>query len=172
LEEYLREKYPNFKYILSTTKNIRDVNEINKKSKKYDLIVTDYRDNNNDIFLNKIEKKDKIELLINEYCSPNCNQRANHYKEYAKAQLNFISFPNFSFECKCGVSNFFESLKLPTVIKVEELYNKYLKMGFNNFKIVGRSIHILNVIESYVYYLVKPEYKDLVRFELTHSCWN
>ena len=39
-------------------------------------------------------------------------------------------------------------------------------MGFCNFKIEGRVLHSANVIESYVYYMVKPEHRDRVRLEL------
>lgn len=39
-------------------------------------------------------------------------------------------------------------------------------MGFNNFKIEGRVLSKPNVIESYVYYLVKPEYRDRVRLDM------
>lgn len=66
---------------------------------------------------------------------------------------------------------FYEILEYPTVIKVDDLYNKYLNMSFSNFKIEGRNLHSFNVIESYIYYLVKPNYKDLVRYELVKECW-
>ena len=36
-------------------------------------------------------------------------------------------------------------------------------MGFSNFKIEGRNINPVDVIDSYVYYLIKPEYTDMVR---------
>ena len=48
----------------------------------------------------------------------------------------------------------------------ETLLEKYVPMGFRHFKIEGRTLHPLNVIESYVYYMTKPEYKDLVRLKL------
>lgn len=44
-------------------------------------------------------------------------------------------------------------------------------MGFSNFKIEGRNTHDFNTIESYIYYLIKPEYKDIVRDKLVKSCW-
>ena len=60
LEDYLRKTYPNFKYILSTTACVRDVNKINEATKKYDLVVLDWRDNRNFDFLKKIQDKEKI----------------------------------------------------------------------------------------------------------------
>lgn len=169
LEAYLRDKYPDYKYILSTTRAIRGLDEINSLSDKYHLIVTDYRDNPNDDFLLGIQQKDKVELLINEYCSPNCPKRAEHYRRYAEAQLQFAS--TFNMVCVNGCKTFFETLKYPTVIKVEDLYSKYIDMGFSHFKIVGRSVPMIDVIESYVYYLAKPEFKDLVRYQLVNACW-
>ena len=65
LEEHLRNKYPNFKYILSTTRCERDVDKINAACEQYDLVVPDFRDNINFDYLNKLNHKNKIELLIN-----------------------------------------------------------------------------------------------------------
>jgi hypothetical protein len=39
-------------------------------------------------------------------------------------------------------------------------------MGFENFKIEGRATHQSSVIESYVYYMVKPEYRDEIRLTM------
>ena len=52
LENYLRENYPNFKYIASTTQGLRDIDKINKACDKYDLVVTDSRDNRDFNLLN------------------------------------------------------------------------------------------------------------------------
>ena len=56
--------------------------------------------------------------------------------------------------------------KLPLHISPEDIYEKYVPMGFSNFKIEGRSIPDVNVLENYVYYMVRPEYKDEVRLEM------
>lgn len=45
-------------------------------------------------------------------------------------------------------------------------------MGFENFKIEGRSVPDVNVLENYIYYMVKPEFKDEVRLELLLSLTN
>ena len=39
-------------------------------------------------------------------------------------------------------------------------------MGFENFKIEGRSSHMFNLIETYLYYMAKPECRDEARFTL------
>ena len=43
-------------------------------------------------------------------------------------------------------------------------------MGFNHFKIEGRTMPIAQVIESYVYYLVKPEYQNKIRLLILERC--
>ena len=98
LEEYLRNKYPDFKYILSTTKCIRDVDAINDACDKYDLVVIDYRDNRNQMFLDTLNQKEKIEILINAYCSPTCTKRYQHYEDLSSKQLNFSSCSSFGSE--------------------------------------------------------------------------
>ena len=51
----------------------------------------------------------------------------------------------------------------PNNISIDEIRNTYLKLGFNKYKLSGRNEPIVNVVERYVNYLVKPEYKDQVR---------
>ena len=171
LEEYLRDKYPNFKYLLSTTRCERDVNKINEACNDYYLVVPDFRDNVNFDYLNQLANKDKIELLINAYCDPDCQIREYHYEQLGTDQMSFSDASTF-FGCSAMQRPFHEALELPTVIKVDDLYGKYVDMGFSNFKIEGRTLHTYEVIESYVYYMAKPEYKDLVRHELVRHCWN
>lgn len=159
LEDYLRNKYSNFKYILSTTKCIRDINEINKMTQKYDLVVPDYRDNNVE-YLSKINQKDKIELLLNAVCTPDCQRREQHYKLISEDQLNI---KHEDIDCKCMYNSFYDSLEYPTAIHVDELYNTYVPMGFSNFKIEGRTSIPVDIVDSYVYYLAKDEYRDEIR---------
>lgn len=170
LEEYLRDKYPNFKYIQSTTKCERSLDAINDACKKYDLVVPDYRDNVNKEFLESLEDKDKIELLINPYCNPECKCREDHYMRLSKQQIGFKNM--FSEPCPDEQRGFLEVLKMyPTVFKTEDI-STLIEMGFKHFKIEGRTNHNVDVIESYVYYMVKPEYKDEVRCKLTKIVWN
>ena len=173
LEEYLREHYPNFKYILSTTRCERNVDKINEATKNYDLVVIDYRDNKNMKFLEAIENKDKIELLVNAYCNPNCPRRKEHYEAIAELQLNYKTVdPNTHSFTSCPVyqRQFYDIIGYPTVITREELYGKYTEMGFQHFKIEGRTMPIHQVIESYLYYMIKPEYIDKVRLMYLSTC--
>ena len=161
LEDYLRNKFPNFKYILSTTKCIRDIDELNKliKSNKYYLVLTDQRDNFDFDFLNKIEDKSKVEILINTYCSKDCPKRLEHYKIMSAKQLGLS---NEIVDCPFVERNFAEMVESDDIIKIENL-QKYIDMGFIHYKIEGRNFHFINVIDSYIYYLIKPEYQNKVR---------
>lgn len=164
LENYLRKNYPNFKYIYSTTNCERDVNNLNNLCLNYDLVVMDYRDNTNFDLLSKLTQKEKIEILLNAYCDPNCKNRLNHYKNLSLQQLNFSNSNYEAFNCGILNRSFLEALDFPTVIKENDLYELYINhFKFNNFKIEGRLTNDIDVIESYVYYLVKPIYKDRVR---------
>lgn len=55
-----------------------------------------------------------------------------------------------------------------TILTDTEIYDKYIQNGFLNFKIKGRDFKDpLAVLESFIYYLVKPEYRDIVREDIT-----
>ena len=164
LEEYLRENYPDYKYLSSTTKCLLNKEKIIKESENYYLTVLDYRKNTDLEFLSSLPNPEKYELLINAYCHPECPNRQKHYNILSKAQIEDKNIP---FPCDIKKTNFFEALEdFDTVIKVEDLYSTYTNIGFKHFKIEGRTDHIIDVIESYIYYMVKPEYHDKIRYEV------
>lgn len=163
LEKYLRNKYPNFKYISSTTKCLLDNNEIKNELDKYYLTVLDFRKNRDYDFLKTLDKS-KVEILINAYCDEMCPHRYEHYEHLSNMQLGKV---NYDYECETFYRNFLEILKMPMVIHNDELYDYYYKeLGFHHFKIEGRVIGKAGLIEGYLYYLIKPEYKEIVRFNL------
>ena len=164
LEEYLRKTYPNFKYILSTTAAIRGVDEINKSCEKYDYVVLDYNDNKDINILNGIENKDKVEILLNESCMPNCPIRQQHYGSISYSQLKSRNTDEF----KCpymmaAVYNKELGKYSPTIITESELYKNYVSMGFSNFKIQGRGDTQNRVLDSYMLYMVKPDCIDFIK---------
>lgn len=162
LETYLRNTYKSYSYILSTTKGIIDNNDIEKLCEKYDLVIPDYKINNKFEILENIKDKSKIELLLNAYCSEDCIVRQIHYYRLSKYNLGYNDDNETALDCK-RLSNFYEVLKSPLTIKVEDLYTKYYDMGFRHFKIEGRTESIADIVDSYVYYMVKTEYRDYIR---------
>lgn len=167
LESYLRRKYPDFKYISSTTKCILDKEQVINEGKKYYLTVLDYRFNRNIDFL-KILKPEQYEILINPSCGVNCPCRAEHYNQVSKVVLNHGGVADDIAPNGCiYVEGFHNMLEKSQMIKVDELYTIYTDLGFRDFKIEGRNNNIVDVLEHYLYYMIKPEYKDYVRYIAT-----
>ena len=164
LEEYLRNKYHKYKFLSSTTKCLLDNEKIIKESENYYLTVLDYRKNDDFEFLENLPNPERYEILINAYCDPKCPYRQQHYEDLGKCQIENVTT---NFKCNINRNSFFEALNdFNTVIRVEDLYNIYVNMGFKHFKIEGRTNSIIDVIESYLYYMVKPEHKDKIRYEV------
>lgn len=171
LESYIREKYPNYPIISSTTKRLVDIEDLNKElaNPDYHMVVLDYVLNRNPRIFT-LENKERLELLVDAYCCDGCTKRADHYKHMSEVQLGAISCTADSAERMSGFSCMHIAQDFYTVIssrksaiKVEELYGFYYQMGFRNFKIEGRTNSPADVLESYMYYMVKPEYRDHAR---------
>ncbi len=183
MEDYVRANYPKYKITSSTCKQIRTLDGlIAELEKDYSLVVLDYNWNNDFEALDKIPEKyrSRIEILVCPYCIPNCKRRGAHYEHLGKAQINMSTMSTFNgmagignqfvisedFPCEAIQKNFLETTDLATHIKPDDIYGRYSEMGFEHFKIEGRAMHPLNVLESLVYYMAKPEHKDMVRLKL------
>lgn len=182
LEEYIRKKFPQYPLISSTVKQIEDREQlICELEKDYKLVVLDYNWNNRFDELEALPHKDKIELLVNSYCTPHCKRRGKHYEFLGEMQfeLNRQVFgserdmmkpiPDRQFPCPNTDLNFYDTLAFETHISPEDIYEKYVPMGFENFKIEGRLMHPVNILESYLYYLVKPEHRDRLRVDMLRA---
>ncbi len=181
LEEYVRKTYPNYSLVSSTCKQLEEYDQLMEEFKKdYKLVVLDYNWNNDFERLAKIpqELRERCEILINPYCIPHCPRRGEHYKHLGRLQIKASKTEIVAgrssgrmmrgleeFECNNTNYNFYQITKYSTFVSRENL-DKYMEMGFCNFKIEGRALAKENVLESYMYYMVKPEYRDKVRLEL------
>lgn len=167
LETYLRGKYPNFKYISSTTKRIKDLESFkNELDKDYFMCVLDYDLNHDEEVLKAIEPcADRVEILVDEVCFSNCPKRTNHYKDESLMQLTFDKGTTFDCPNKTTKPSFEESMKRPAFISAEQI-GSYIDRGFVNFKLVGRGLPMQMVKDSYMYYLVKPEHRDFISAKL------
>lgn len=176
LEEYIREKYPGYKITSSTCKQIEDFDALSAElDKDYSLVVLDYNWNNNFEMLEKMPHKDRIEILINACCTPHCPRRAEHYRNIGENHIKCAEFKKKNptlpykqdeFHCDQMRKHLYETTGYSTHISPSAIYGKYVPMGFSNFKIEGRSVPDINVLENYIYYMVKPEFKDTVRLEM------
>ena len=185
LEDYIRKTYPNFKLTSSTCKRITDPDTLYEEvCKDYHIVVIDYDLNNKFDILEKIPNKEKCEILVNACCNPACANRSLHYQTIGTEQIAYANhvrkYPNVPFdsnkfaaehpeakaifECKCEHRSLFDIKSLSTHITPDDIWNKYVPMGFNQFKIEGRTFETFNLMEHYMYYMIKPECKDIARF--------
>jgi len=170
LEAYLREHYPRFRYISSTTKRILDMEQLTKELEKdYMLVVLDYDLNHDSKVLESLETQaDRIEILVDEICFPGCPKRKQHYREESLRQLSFDRGKLFPCPNRTTKPAFAECMKRPAFIAADEV-SAYAKKGFCNFKLVGRGLPMNLVIDSYMYYLVREEYQERARSEVSRT---
>jgi collagenase-like PrtC family protease len=187
LEDYIRKNYPDYKITSSTCKRITNSEILSDELERdYNIVVIDYDLNNRFDVLEKIPHKEKCEILVNACCNPECGYRTEHYKaigEYQIAYANHVrkyqnvpfnvekyisSHPesNQVFTCGCVKRTIFDIKNLPTHITPDDIWNKYVPMGFTQFKIEGRTLDIFNLLEHYIYYMIKPEFKDEARYTM------
>ncbi|HRR76563.1 MAG: hypothetical protein IJK31_05310 [Ruminococcus sp.] len=185
LEDYIRNTYPNYKITSSTCKRITDPEKMYEEvGKDYHIVVIDYDLNNQFDILEKIPDKKKCELLVNACCNPGCKFRSDHYKMIGAETLAYAEHmkkaPGVSFDfklppkyaqyfkeevekCQCMNRAVFEIKDMRTHISPEAIWEKYVPMGFEQFKIEGRTIELFNLVEHYMYYMIKPECRDEAR---------
>lgn len=182
LEKYVRRNYPKMKITSSTCKQIRGIAGVNDELKKgYDMVVLDYNLNNQFDELEKIKDKGRCEILINAACEPNCARRGAHYRHISENQKNIVKnmrlprerqLPLKPWECKycSGVSqNVYTIREYCTYVSPEAIWEKYVPMGSNDFKIEGRTDDLFVVLEAYCHYMIKPEYQGRVRLMMLRN---
>jgi len=178
LEEYLRKNYPKYKLTSSTCKEIKDIDKLNEEmNKDYHIVVLDYNLNNKWDILEKVEHKEKAELLANCCCVPNCPRRGEHYRfmsNQERIELKNRKLPAGAQQqiptwyCEYGENTtIYRSQTYETHLSPDLIWNKYAPMGFNQFKLEGRTANLFLLIDTYAYYFAKPEYRDEMRFVLT-----
>lgn len=177
LEKYLREKYPNFTYTSSTCKEIKDLQKLDEElNQDYKIVVLDYNLNNQWDILNGIEHKEKLEILVNPVCIPDCKRRGEHYQHVGRNQRVVLKnrelpegkkIPVEPWSCKYGEYNSLSTIKnYCTYVSPEDIWEKYVPAGINNFKIEGRSAYLFSLIDTYCHYMIKPEYMLEARLKL------
>jgi len=180
LEKYLREKYPNFAYNSSTCKEIKSVEAFNEElDKPYKYVVLDYNMNNNWDFIGQLKDPGRLEVLVNTLCQPDCKRRGEHYRQIARDQRQVLinrtlpkeqQVPIQTWHCEYGEKNCIHTIKgYPTFISVEDIWEKYVPAGINNFKIEGRTGSLFSLIDTYSYFMLKPEYAGEARLLLLRN---
>lgn len=168
LLDYLKKNYPNLYFVSSTTKVLTDFQQFSNevKRKEFRYVVPDFRLNKSFDRLNTLTQieKDKVEFLCNECCWFGCKDRKRCYETVSRKNLG-ENCP----EHHCAAPDaeegyrFSKAMKNPGFIRIEDIQNVYLPMGFSNFKIEGRGLGSALVLEFLLYYMVKPEYQIHIR---------
>ncbi len=171
LLEYLKSRFPSLYFVSSTTKVLTDFDlflaEVRRADFRY--VVPDFRLNKAFEKLDGLTKDEKIkvEFLVNECCSVACTDRRACYENVSRLSLGEDCAEHVCLHCD-GVHGyrFSDAMKNPSFIGVGDIVDTYLPMGFENFKIEGRSLGSAVVFEMLLYYLTKPEYRLRVREEI------
>ncbi len=180
LEEFIRTKYPSYKIDSTTCKEITDVDSLKAELlKDYHYVVLDSNMNNKWELLEDLPNKEKLEVLINALCIPNCKRRGDHYKNIALNQqimLENRTLPPekrkhiIPWKCEYGdMNNLYTIQDYCTFVSPELIWEKYVPMGINNFKIEGRTANLFSLIETYCFFMIKPEYVGKARLLLLHN---
>ena len=61
---------------------------------------------------------------------------------------------------------FSRAMENPGFIGIDEIRNRYLPLGFSQFKIEGRGLGSAMILEFLLYYMTKPEHQLEVREEI------
>jgi len=141
LIEYTRHTYPSLKIKASTVLHIDSI----RKIKFYlqmgtDIISLSLMKNRDFQFLKNISKEgltNKIELLVNEACNFECPWRDEHYISEAK-NLDCQYYLKKCFDL--NNKDYTEFIKAPWIAPWDILH--YKRLGFNNFKITGRTFPV------------------------------
>ena len=160
LANYLRAEYPEFKLILSTTREILDVQEFNEATERFDWVVLNYSLHRDEEFLSAIKHPDRVEVMANEFCVPNCPKRMEHYRSNSADQLNDCVRP---YPCVQQKSDELIARVLghapghPVMLTEQDVEDMHARYGISSFKIVGRGMPAEIVADALLYYLIRPE---------------
>lgn len=168
LLDYIKENYPGFYFVSSTTKVLTDFgefeNELNREDFSY--VVPDFRLNKSFDKLKALSQhqKDKVEFLCNECCWFGCTDRKECYETVSRKNLGEDCPEHYCVAPDSGQGYLFsKAMENPGFIGVDDIKNTYLPMGFSNFKIEGRGLGSAMILEFLLYYMTKPQYQIHVR---------
>ena len=171
LLRYLRQRYPGFCFISSTTKVLTEFSLFEQELNRLEFrrVVPDIRLNRMYDRLKALPDvlKQKVEFLCNECCRPDCPDRKACYENVSRKSLG-EDCPDHvcvSPDAARGY-RFSEAMRSPAFIGLRELRDFYLPNGFTHFKIEGRSLGSAVVLEFLLYYMTRPEYHLKVREEI------
>lgn len=162
VDAYVRARHLRMERTLSTTREILDAAELNRALGAFDLVVLNYNKNKDLPFLDQVEHPERLEVMANELCNPGCPHRNEHYLHNSRDQLagTVTEFRR----CDLSGKDFFKLAPTsPTILTNDDVRTLHERYGVPRFKIVGRGVAPDVNLESYLYYLVRPEHRSGLR---------
>ena len=171
LLDYLRERYPGFYFVSSTTKVLTDFSafEAELDRPEFRFAVPDFRLNRAFDRLDALSgaQKARVEFLCNECCWFDCPGRRACYENVSRKNLG-EDVPDHA--CCSPTARrgyrFSDAMENPGFIGVDDIRSVYLPRGFSHFKIEGRSLGSAVVLEFLLHYMTKPDCQLKVREEI------
>ena len=167
LTKYPKKNYPSLYLVSSTTKVLTDFNDLQRELARpeFRYVVPDFRLNRAFDKLAALpqSQKDKVEFLCNECCWFGCTERRACYEAVSRKNLGEVC------EHRCTAPGaqegyrFSKAMENPGFIGTADIRERYLPLGFSNFKLEGRGLGSALVLEFLLYYLTRPEYQIHVR---------
>lgn len=165
---YLKQQYPGFYFVSSTTKVLTDFEdlcgEINREDFRY--VVPDFRLNKAFAQWDTLTgwQRDKVEFLCNECCWFGCRDRKRCYEAVSRKNLGESGEEHYCVAPDAEDGYLFsKAMANLGFIGTDAIKNIYLPMGFSQFKIEGRGLGSALILEFLLYYMTKPEYQLHVR---------
>lgn len=171
LTQYLKERYPELYLVSSTTKVLTEfeqlVAEIDRSEFQY--VVPDFRLNPcmEQLAALSAVQKDKVEFLCNECCYYGCRDRKQCYEYVSRLSLGQTGPVHHCHApgAKMGY-RFSKAMENSAFIGISDITERYLPIGFSNFKIEGRGLGSALILEFLLYYMTRPQYQIHVRESL------
>ena len=165
---YLKQQYPGFYFVSSTTKVLTDFEDLRGEIDREDFryVVPDFRLNKAFAQWDTLTgwQRDKVEFLCNECCWFGCQDRKLCYEAVSRRNLGENAWEH---RCKAPDAKegyrFSKAMANPGFIGTDAIKNIYLPMGFSQFKIEGRGLGSALILEFLLYYMTKPGYQLHVR---------
>ena len=145
LREYIRKKYPDIYITASVIKTayahpkFTDTPQwFDELAQRFDMVVVRSDRNLSLSFLDSINAKDKMELILNSECIINCPYRVMHYQLMQDIGRGIVGsnekFSKLMTECHKRKGEY-PNIAL-TMNQIENIY----KLGFRHFKLAGREM--------------------------------
>ena len=165
LASHVKKLFPQLKLISSVVKVSHEdgkgkLDYYRSLEARYDKIMVHPDDNFNLPLLEKLENKDRYEILVNEPCVRNCQVRKMHYQLLSRISMNYLDSSlsqqegELRMRNQCGNSEdlLFNPSRRTLVLSRNEVKHLY-DLGFRNFKIQGRGMTSDNAMAHEIFRL-------------------